>query len=136
MCLEEGQLKLQPPGIGNIVHIHPRDQWCAGQRNAGIEGRAESGATATDEPEPGVVHGFYDLCGTIIRAVVDHDKLQRAEPLREDAGDGFVHKTLAVKDAHHDGNNGLRRAHALSRPDNPVDTYPATWSFCWFSTMG
>jgi hypothetical protein len=96
MRFEVRDLTLETPGISDIVCVHPRDQRGAGESNASIEGCAESGVTLTNEPKPRIVYPFQDLWRAVIRAVVDHNKLQRTDPLREDAGDGFVDETLAV----------------------------------------
>jgi hypothetical protein len=95
-------------GLRDVVAIHAGQELAAGEAKGFVERSGEPAIFADRQPHACVARRVVpeDRGRRVLRAVVDHDQLEVAERLAEDAVDGLGEVPLAVVDGHEDGDGG------------------------------
>ena len=106
MRVEEGALARDALGHGQVVGVEPRHQRAAREAEGAVERAREPEARLALDPEARVADAREDLGRRVGRAVVDHDQLEVARRLREDAPDGVRDPRRAVVHGHQHRDRG------------------------------
>ncbi len=108
------QLRLEPPGQGDVVGVHASDQWRAGRGDAGVQGGGHADVIGLEDADAvvGLGGGPQHRAGLIGRAVVDHNQLVAGQRLGGDRIQSRLQVSLPVVDGHHHAYQGISDHHA------------------------
>lgn len=109
MAVEDTYAGLQPVGFGDVVAVHTGHQLGVDDFEAAVEVLGEAHIVREGgDADARVVDGAHHVEGVVRRGVVDHQQLEVAVGLTEDAVDGFLDPG---------GNIICRHQHGYSRHD-------------------
>lgn len=91
MAVEDTYAGLQPVGFGDVIAVHTGHQLGVDDVEATVEVLGETHIVGEGgDADAGVVDGAHHVQGVVRRGVVDHQQLEVAVGLTEDAADGFL----------------------------------------------